>query len=486
MGKSVYSNNMARACVIVTDFVILNVLLILFMNIEGDASVLNLRRKVSFVLANFSMIIAEFFFGTIIFQRLVSVPAIAANTFKLSLLQTVITILSLKALDIHIGNSASNLLIFFICFYPLLLLSRMAEFSILKRMRRLGHNVRRVILVGNDPALRDLYQTLISDLSFGYIVKGFFSDNPNTDMSPRPAYLGDLNKLNEAIRHTMMLENTGNPNEPVKLGKYNELANVDEIFCCLSHNLADTVTGIMDFCDRNLIHFFYVPRQFGIHQMRLQSINFNGMTIFTNHTSPLEKPVNRIIKRCFDILVSLAACICLLPLIPVIGLIIFISSPGPIFFRQERTGLDGKTFKCIKFRSMHVNKDADRVQATEHDPRKFAFGNFMRKTNIDELPQFFNVLIGDMSIVGPRPHMLYHTEYYSKLIDKYMVRHFCKPGITGLAQISGYRGETKELSDMEGRVLMDIKYIETWSFSQDIYIIFKTFLDIFKHDDKAY
>lgn len=110
----------------------------------------------------------------------------------------------------------------------------------------------------------------------------------------------------------------------------------------------------------------------------------------------------------------------------------------------------------------------------------------MRKTNIDELPQFFNVLIGDMSIVGPRPHMLYHTEYYSKLIDKYMVRHFCKPEITGLAQISGYRGETKELSDMEGRILMDIKYIETWSFSQDIHIIFKTILDIFKHDDKAY
>ena len=161
---------MARACVIVSDFVILNVLLILFMNIEGDTSVLNLHSKVFFVLANFSMIISEFFFSTIIFQRLVAAPAIAANTFKLSLLQTVISILDLEALDIHIGNSAPNLLIFFICFYLILLLSRMAEFSILKRMRRLGHNVRRVILVGNDPALRDLYQTLISDLSFGYIV----------------------------------------------------------------------------------------------------------------------------------------------------------------------------------------------------------------------------------------------------------------------------------------------------------------------------
>ena len=135
---------------------------------------------------------------------------------------------------------------------------------------------------------------------------------------------------------------------------------------------------------------------------------------------------------------------------------------------------------------MHVNRQADILQATENDPRKFAFGNFMRKTNLDEFPQFFNVLIGDMSIVGPRPHMLYHTEIYGQLIDKYMVRHFCKPGITGMAQVTGCRGETKELWQMEERVKRDIWYIENWSFWLDIKIMFMTVKMIFIHDQKAY
>jgi putative colanic acid biosynthesis UDP-glucose lipid carrier transferase len=135
---------------------------------------------------------------------------------------------------------------------------------------------------------------------------------------------------------------------------------------------------------------------------------------------------------------------------------------------------------------MHVNADADRVQATKHDPRKFPFGEFMRKTNLDELPQFFNVLKGDMSVVGPRPHMIFHTEKYSALIDKYMVRHFSKPGITGYAQVTGFRGETEELWQMEGRIRKDIWYIENWSMWLDIKIIFMTALSIVRPDKAAY
>ena len=140
----------------------------------------------------------------------------------------------------------------------------------------------------------------------------------------------------------------------------------------------------------------------------------------------------------------------------------------------------------LKFRSMHVNKDADKLQATKDDPRKFPFGNFMRKSNIDELPQFLNVLKGDMSFVGPRPHMLLHTEQYSHLIDKYMVRHFVKPGLTGWAQVTGFRGETKELWQMEGRVKRDIWYMEHWSFWLDLRIIWMTVKNLFKHDEMAY
>ena len=171
---------------------------------------------------------------------------------------------------------------------------------------------------------------------------------------------------------------------------------------------------------------------------------------------------------------------------PIVALIIKRQSPGPIFFKQLRTGMNGKDFMCYKFRSMAVNSDSDTVQAVKDDPRKFPFGSFMRKYNIDELPQFLNVLKGDMSIVGPRPHMLYHTEVYSRLIQKYMVRHFVKPGITGWAQVSGFRGETHELWQMEERVKRDIWYIEHWTPWLDFRIIWMTLKSFVVHDEQAY
>ena len=170
----------------------------------------------------------------------------------------------------------------------------------------------------------------------------------------------------------------------------------------------------------------------------------------------------------------------------IVGTIIKLTSPGPIFFKQMRTGLNGREFKCYKFRSMRVNDEADKKQATADDPRKTKFGNFLRRSNIDELPQFINVLKGDMSLVGPRPHMLKHTEEYSHLINKYMVRHFVKPGITGWAQVTGFRGETKELWQMEGRVQRDIWYIEHWTFILDLYIMYKTVYNVIRGDKEAY
>ena len=165
-----------------------------------------------------------------------------------------------------------------------------------------------------------------------------------------------------------------------------------------------------------------------------------------------------------------------------------IQSPkGSVFFKQPRHGLDGKKFYCYKFRSMHPNKDeSGSKQATRDDPRKFPFGNFMRKTSIDELPQFWNVLKGDMSIVGPRPHPVVLNEKYKELVDKYMARHFVKPGVTGWAQVTGFRGETEELWQMEGRVKRDIWYIENWTFWLDIRIIWMTIKQIIMHDEQAY
>lgn len=178
---------------------------------------------------------------------------------------------------------------------------------------------------------------------------------------------------------------------------------------------------------------------------------------------------------------------CFFPIIYIpIALGIKLTSPGPVFFKQKRTGLYGKDFYCYKFRTMKINADSDKVQATKDDPRKTKFGNFLRKTSLDELPQFINVFLGNMSVVGPRPHMVSQTEDYRKQIDKYMIRHAVKPGITGLAQVKGFRGATEHLWQMEKRVEYDVKYITNWNFFLDIKIIFLTVFNQLVGEDNAY
>ena len=197
--------------------------------------------------------------------------------------------------------------------------------------------------------------------------------------------------------------------------------------------------------------------------------------------------VNRLLKRAEDIVLATLILLLISPVLCCIALAVKLSSPGPIIFRQTRYGMDGKPIMVWKFRSMKVMEN-DKVvtQATQNDPRVTRVGNFLRRTSLDELPQFINVLLGDMSVVGPRPHMLKHTEEYSKLINKYMVRHFVKPGITGWSQVTGYRGETKELKDMEGRIRGDIWYIEHWSFGLDLFIIYKTVMNAIHGEKNAY
>ena len=173
-------------------------------------------------------------------------------------------------------------------------------------------------------------------------------------------------------------------------------------------------------------------------------------------------------------------------LTPLIAIFIKVESNGPVFFTQLRNGHNFKPFKCYKFRSMIKNPIADLVQVSRNDSRITFFGQLLRKTSLDEMPQFFNVLLGEMSVVGPRPHMLSHTDMYAKKIDKFMVRHFVKPGITGLAQVSGYRGEVETDKDIIGRVQHDIFYIENWSFFLDLKIIFQTFFNTIKGEEKAY
>ena len=191
-------------------------------------------------------------------------------------------------------------------------------------------------------------------------------------------------------------------------------------------------------------------------------------------------------KRAFDIVFSFLVIVFILSwMIPLFGLFIKISSNGPVLFVQKREGFKGNYFDCFKFRSMKLNNEIDKL-ATKNDPRVTRIGKYMRKTSIDELPQFFNVLLGDMSVVGPRPHILSQNQIYSDKIKKFNVRHYVKPGVTGLAQVKGYRGEIETDDDMINRIRMDVFYIENWSLLLDLRIIYKTLINALKGEDKAY
>ena len=424
--------------------------------------------KVEMMILLMSIVIATFIFPTVIHRRKMKVGLIVRRNFLLVLATMLLFVFTCRMM-----TSSGNYIVFGVVFGLVLWTSIMAlrflERSVINYFRAVGRNSRTVVFLGNDPANLIVYNELMADPATGYRVLGYYSDS---EIEGAPESLPKIGSR-EDFRKWMET--------------YPEVEKaVEELYCSLSHSEADEMRHIMEFCDKNVIRFFYVPRIFSNIQLSLRPEKFGDTVIFTNHHEPLQFLGNRVMKRLFDVAFSALVLLALLPLFPIMALIIKMQSKGPVFFKQMRTGLNGDSFMCYKFRSMHVNADADRVQATKHDPRKFPFGEFMRKTNLDELPQFFNVLKGDMSVVGPRPHMIFHTEKYSALIDKYMVRHFSKPGITGYAQVTGFRGETEELWQMEGRIQKDIWYIENLSMWLDIKIIFMTALSIVRPDKAAY
>ena len=249
----------------------------------------------------------------------------------------------------------------------------------------------------------------------------------------------------------------------------------------------EKIKDLVDFCDKNMMRFKVVPDFRGFLFKRVNIDFFDDVPVVTLRAEPLTDITNRFFKRVFDILFSSLVIVFVLSwLYPIIAILIKFSSKGPVLFKQARSGVANREFMCYKFRSMTQSVDADTKQASKGDARITKIGAFLRKSSLDEFPQFINVFMGDMSIVGPRPHMLAHTEEYSALINKYMVRQLVKPGITGAAQVNGYRGETKELKDMEGRVRLDVWYIENWSLSVDINIIFHTVWNVFKGDENAF
>jgi putative colanic acid biosynthesis UDP-glucose lipid carrier transferase len=339
---------------------------------------------------------------------------------------------------------------------------RIGLYYSLSLYRSKGYNYRNVVIVGYGAIAKQLEVFFTLHPEYGYNLLGYFDDNFKGKKR-----LGDITAVNPFLNQSEIL--------------------VDEVYCCLSYVKYGQIKKIIDVCEDRLIKVKVITdfRAFSFKGLELE--RYDHIPVLNVSSIPLDDRQNLIVKRIFDIIFSSLLCIFIFSwLFPLIALCIRIDSKGPIFFRQKRTGKDNTDFICLKFRTMYTNKEADSKQATKLDCRITTFGAFLRKTSLDELPQFLNVLLGTMSVVGPRPHMLKHTEEYSQLIKKFMARHHVKPGITGLAQSKGYRGETRNLIEMKNRVKLDRFYIENWSFLLDLKIIIATVITLLKGDQQAY
>lgn len=256
---------------------------------------------------------------------------------------------------------------------------------------------------------------------------------------------------------------------------------ISEVYLPLSQFNEDDIEEVSNFCDNYFIRLRLIFDWKKVSARKMTATKINQTTIFKLALTPLDDPFNALLKRTFDLLFSLMLCIFLFSwLFPIIAICIKLNSKGPVFFKQVRSGINNKGFQCYKFRSMRPNKEADSVQATSNDSRITKVGAFLRKTSLDELPQFINVIRGEMSIVGPRPHMLKHTEEYSQLVGNFMNRHAIRPGITGLAQIKGYRGEIDDFTLLQNRIRLDRFYVNNWTLFFDIRIVALTFIEVFK------
>jgi Undecaprenyl-phosphate glucose phosphotransferase len=268
---------------------------------------------------------------------------------------------------------------------------------------------------------------------------------------------------------------------------YAKKNHINEFYISVPENEDSNVSILAEEAEKHCIRVNFIAPQKNLESGFYHVTYIGGLPVLQRYREPLKRVHKQFLKRTFDIIISGLVIIFILSwLIPVISLLIKLESKGPVFFRQLRSGRDNDSFWCLKFRSMRTNAVSDLVQATKGDDRITRIGNFLRKTSLDEFPQFLNVFMGDMSIVGPRPHMLHHTEQYSSQVNHYMARLYLKPGVTGWAQVNGYRGEIKNIELMKNRVEHDIWYMENWSILLDIKIMYLTLANIIKGEENAY
>lgn len=446
------------------DVLCINIAFILMYYLKFDSIDFSDKYRFLIIIFNTNWILVALMLKLYELKRIIRLDRVLFNLFKafgFNVLIITAVLFSLKQSEF----SREHLYSTYLMLFGLIMCWRYLSIKLIKLYRKSGYNYSRVVIVGGGEVAQQLNDYFNSDDVLGVRLLGVFSDSDFSFEIKDSVKTGTLDSLEQ-----FALKN-----------------DIDEIFYTMPLTYTKKIKGLVDFCDKYMIRFKVVPDFRGFIFKRVNIDFFNDVPVITLREEPLTDFINRFTKRVFDLIFSLLTIVFVLSwLYPIIAVLIKLSSKGPVLFKQSRSGVNNEEFLCYKFRSMTMSAEADTKQATKGDVRITKIGTFLRRSSLDEFPQFFNVFMGDMSIVGPRPHMLKHTEEYSALIQKYMVRQLVKPGITGAAQVKGYRGETKELEDMEGRVRLDVWYIENWSLSLDINIILHTVWNAIKGDEKAY
>ncbi|MCQ2189243.1 MAG: undecaprenyl-phosphate glucose phosphotransferase [Paludibacteraceae bacterium] len=458
-----YENIFFKGVVFIVELLLLNLLLTILLHFFGSSVDPYLERHMLYALATLAYAVSFSQHGTIFDKPSAVIEGIMSKVFRTVFLFSLILIVAFILADVIF--SVRFFALFFTLLFVVVFMWRFLSRNIYRYWRHLPRNCSNVIILGAGHVGAEVYDVLKNNKIQGYNVLGIYDDRDEAD------YEVDKTLVKGSLSDALTLIKSGTVNEVISaLPAVDDKKSVD----------------ILQEAERCFVKSLIVPdfQRYIKKGVSLVSVANIPMILFRDE--PLEEPWNRLAKRIFDILFSALVLVVFSPIYIMVAIAVKFSSPGPIFFKQKRTGKNGRDFYCLKFRTMKVNAEADHLQATKGDSRITKVGSVLRKTNLDEMPQFVNVLFGDMSVVGPRPHMVSQTEQYSKLIDEYMVRHLAKPGITGWAQVTGFRGETSDISQMIGRVKQDVWYIENWSFWLDIRIIFQTVFNMIKGDKAAY
>ncbi len=374
-----------------------------------------------------------------------------------------ILVFAFEGLFRSINIEASITLKYLLLVFLAISFMKLLTYYVLKYFRvYLSGNQRNIILIGSGNSVNEL-KKVFKKKDLGYHIKAIFSDTKSN-------------------------KTTGTIKDSFKYLKSNT-DNIDEIYCSISDLTEPEINEYVRYANLNHCNIKFIPDTKKLFTKRFKTDYYNYIPVLSIQDVALNNDVNKFLKRTFDIVFSLLMIVFVLSWVSVIlFLLIKLESKGPLFFKHKRTGINYHPFTCYKYRSLTETKEQKGTYVKENDKRLTVIGKFIRRTSIDELPQFINVLKGDMSVVGPRPHMLSYTEDYSKKINKYnfIFRHNVKPGVTGLAQIKGYRGEIKRDKDIINRIKYDIFYIENWSPLLDLKIIFQTLVNMIKGDEKAY